>query len=86
MPRAVNGLVAIVELEMVLDPFTSRLFVFCNRARTIVKIVYWEISEFAMWVKKLQKSRFRWPVDLPLDVYNLTLMRSHASMPHHTVL
>jgi len=100
MRKAANGLVAIVESEMSLDPFTSRLFVFCNRARSIVKIVYWEGNGFALWMKKLQKSRFQWPVDLPLDVvelnvqqiswlldgYDLTLMQGHASLPHHTVL
>jgi len=100
MRKAANGLVAIVESEMALDPFTSRLFVFCNRARSIVKIVYWEGNGFALWMKKLQKSRFQWPVDLPLDVvelnvqqiswlldgYDLTLMQGHASLPHHTVL
>ena len=31
MRKAINGLVAIVEGEMELDPFNAALFVFCNR-------------------------------------------------------
>lgn len=100
MRKAANGLVAIVEGEMELDPFSARLFVFCNNARTIVKIVYWEGNGFVLWMKKLQKLRFQWPSDLPLDVielnaqqvnwllsgYDLTLLQGHAVLPHHTVL
>ena len=33
MRKAINGLVAIVEGDMGLDPFSSKLFVFCNHAR-----------------------------------------------------
>lgn len=42
MRKSINGLVAIVEGEMALDPFSASLFVFCNRARTLVKMVGWE--------------------------------------------
>lgn len=100
MRKAINGLVAIVESEMALDPFTSRLFIFCNTARTIIKMVYWEGNGFALWMKRMEKSRFKWPRHLPLDVielnaqqinwlldgYDLTLMQGHAILPHHTVL
>lgn len=100
MRKAINGLVAIVEGQMELDPFSSRLFVFCNNNRTIVKCVYWEGNGFALWMKRLKKSRFQWPTQLPMDVidlsaqlanwlydgYDLTLMQGHESLPHHTVL
>ena len=39
MRKAINGLVAIVEGQMALDPFSSKLFVFCNNSRSIVKCV-----------------------------------------------
>ena len=100
MRKAINGLVAIVEGEMQLDPFTSCLFVFCNRARTLVKMVTWEGNGFVLWMKRLEKARFKWPSKLTLDVielnaqqinwlfdgYDLTLMQGHATLPHHTVL
>jgi len=40
MRKAINGLVAIVEGDMGLDPFSSKLFVFCNHARTILFCSY----------------------------------------------
>lgn len=100
MRKAINGLVTIVEAEMKLDPFSSRLFVFCNNNRTIVKCVYWEGNGFALWMKRMEKNRFQWPHQLHLDVidlnaqqvnwlfdgYDLTLMQGHVSLPHHTVL
>lgn len=100
MRKAINGLVAIVEGEMELDPFNAALFVLCNRARTIVKMVGWEGNGFFLWMKRLEKSRFKWPLSMPLDVvplntqqvswlfdgYDLTVMQGHASLPHHTVL
>ena len=100
MRKAINGLVTIVESEMKLDPFSSQLFVFCNNNRTIVKCVYWEGNGFALWMKRMEKSRFQWPRQLHLDVidvnaqqvnwlldgYDLTLQQGHSSLPHHTVL
>ena len=58
MRKAINGLVAIVEAEMELDPFSASLFVFCNRKRTLVKMVAWEGNGFVLWMKRLEKSRF----------------------------
>ena len=100
MRKAINGLVAIVEGEMELDPFSAALFVFCNRKRTLVKMVGWEGNGFVLWMKRLEKARFKWPTSLPLDIvelnaqqinwlldgYDLTLMQGHATLPHHTVL
>ena len=100
MRKSINGLVAIVEGQMNLDPFSSKLFIFCNVARTIIKLVGWEGNGFILWMKRIEKARFRWPVNLPmdqieltaqqinwlLDGYDLTLLQGHAQLPYHTVL
>ncbi len=100
MRKAINGLVAIVEGDMEWDPFSSKLFVFCNASRSIVKMVGWEGNGFILWMKRIAKSRFRWPVDLPMDSieltaqqvnwlfdgYDLTRLQCHVSLRHHTVL
>ena len=63
-------------------------------------MVGWEGNGFFLWMKRLEKSRFKWPLSMPLDVvqlntqqvswlfdgYDLTVMQGHASLPHHTVL
>ena len=100
MRKAINGLVALVEGEMELNPFSALLFVFCNRKRTLVKMVRRKGDGFVLWMKRLEKHRFKWPLNLETDIlelnaqqvnwlfdgYDLTLMQRHATLPHHTVL
>jgi len=43
------------------DALSGHLFVFCNRARTIVKALYWDHNGFCLWQKRLEADRFRWP-------------------------
>ena len=40
--KSINGLTAIVEYELNADPFTGALFVFCNKAKDKLKILYWD--------------------------------------------
>lgn len=61
MRKSINGLSILVEQAMDLNPFSGELFVFCNRLRTIVKILYWDHNGFCLWHKRLEKDRFKWP-------------------------
>ena len=61
MRKAINGLSILVEEVLELDPFANKLFVFCNRNRDKVKILYWERTGFVLWYKRLEKHRFPWP-------------------------
>ena len=38
--KSINGLMVIVEQEMQLSPFSPALFVFCNRNRDRLKVLY----------------------------------------------
>jgi len=64
MRKAINGLSIMVEQDMALNPFSGDLFVFCNRARTIIKILYWDTNGFCLWHKRLEKHRFKWPTSV----------------------
>lgn len=61
MRKAINGLSIMVQAQLELDPFSGHLFVFCNRSRNIIKILYWDINGFCLWQKRLEKQTFRWP-------------------------
>lgn len=59
--KSINGLAALVESSLQLDPFASTLFVFSNRKRDRIKILYWERNGFCLWQKRLEEGLFRWP-------------------------
>ena len=40
--KGINGLSILVEEQLARDPFSGQLFVFVNRKRDKVKILYWE--------------------------------------------
>ena len=61
--KGINGLAVLVEETLKLNPFSEQLFVFCNRRRNRVKILYWERNGFCLWQKRLERDRFRWPRD-----------------------
>lgn len=59
--KSINGLVCIVEMQMKLSPFDDALFMFCNKKKDKLKIVYWDKTGFALWYKRLDKNQFKWP-------------------------
>ncbi len=61
MRKSINGLSAIVQEEMKLDLKSSSLFIFANQKRTHMKILYFDRSGFALWLKRLEGSKFPWP-------------------------
>ena len=61
MRKSIDGLALLVESELALSPMSEALFVFCNRGRDKIKMLYWERNGFVLWYKRLEKQRFRWP-------------------------
>ena len=70
--KGMNGLAALVEDTLQEDPFSEQLYVFCNRRRDRVRILYWERNGFCLWQKRLEKARFHWPRREPGAVVTLT--------------
>lgn len=61
MRKSMDSLALLVSDQLGSDPLSGHLFVFCNRKRSILKILYWDRTGFCIWHKRLEKSRFRWP-------------------------
>ncbi len=98
MRKAINGLSIVVE-QLELDPFSGHLFVFCNRRRKILKILYWQTNGFCMWQKRVEKQTFKWPkteaevlqvgqrqLRWLLDGLKLTQRSAHRQLHYETVL
>ena len=61
MRKSINTLSIVVSEKLELDIFNGSLFVFCNRKRTIIKLIYWDKNGFCLWQKRLEKDKFKWP-------------------------
>ena len=59
--KSIDGLSLIVDQAMGLSVFEAALFVFCNKRRDKLKILYWHSSGFCLWYKRLEKEKFKWP-------------------------
>jgi|GEM_PF-281262 len=59
--KSIDGLAALVEQELGLNPFGSTLYVFINRRRDKIKALYWHRNGFCLWYKRLEQERFTWP-------------------------
>ncbi|MCF6178740.1 MAG: IS66 family insertion sequence element accessory protein TnpB, partial [Geopsychrobacter sp.] len=44
-----------------LNPLSAHLFVFRNRTRDKIKILYWDNNGFCLLYKRLARGRFPWP-------------------------
>lgn len=61
MRKAINGLSELVESAGMGEMMGPNLFVFSNRRRELIKVLYFDRSGFALWMKRLEKDKFPWP-------------------------
>ena len=59
--KSIDGLAALVQENFQLDPFAPCLFVFCNRQRDKLKMLYWEHNGFWLLYRRLERGTFQWP-------------------------
>jgi transposase len=71
MRKSINGLSVIVDQETKLDLKKSSLFIFCNKRRTHLKMLYFDRSGFALWLKRLEEAKFPWPRNIEDEVIEI---------------
>ncbi|MCP4993487.1 MAG: IS66 family insertion sequence element accessory protein TnpB [Gammaproteobacteria bacterium] len=88
--KGILGLSLVVQNRLSLNPMNGQLFVFRNKGRSKVKVLFWERNGFCLWQKQLESDKFHWPkpgtisatitgqqLNWLLDGYNLSLMKPH---------
>ncbi|OVZ59090.1 MULTISPECIES: IS66 family insertion sequence element accessory protein TnpB [unclassified Pigmentiphaga] len=93
--QSINGLAALVEQALGLDPFSAAIYVFRNRRADRIKLLLWERNGFWLLYKRLEKDRFAWPrreavatlsveqLHWLLDGIDLEAVRRHPERAYH---
>ncbi len=81
MRKQFHGLIALAEEVLKQDPLSGHLFVYINRRRDRIKVLYWEGTGYCIWYKQLQRGSYELPavndesvsIDLTLSQLSLIL-------------
>jgi transposase len=59
--RGFDGLAALVQTQLLADPFSGHLFVFRGRRGDLIKLLWWDGQGMCLFAKRLERGRFVWP-------------------------
>lgn len=59
--KAIDGLCGLVRNHLEGDPLSGHVFVFHNRTRTALKLLFWDQGGYVLVHKRLARGRFRIP-------------------------
>ena len=59
--KSFDGLAALASGVIGADPQSGHMFVYCNRARTRLKVLVWDGTGLWICAKRLEGGRFSWP-------------------------
>ncbi|MGD9805858.1 MAG: IS66 family insertion sequence element accessory protein TnpB [Hyphomicrobiaceae bacterium] len=59
--RGIDGLAALVQEQLRLDPYTGTVFVFRAKRSDRIKLLVWDGSGLVLVYKRLEGGQFRWP-------------------------
>jgi len=62
MRKSFDGLAALAKHQLEEDPLSGHLFVFINRKRTYMKVLYFDRGGYCLWCKRLERGQFRFDV------------------------
>ena len=58
--KQINGPTALVREQFGKDSLDGSLYLFCGRGGRRLKILYWDLDGFYLWLKRLEEDRFPW--------------------------
>jgi transposase len=61
MRKGFDGLCGLVSSTLQQDPLSGALFLFVNRRRDRLKVLYWDGDGLAIWYRRLEQGTFQMP-------------------------
>jgi transposase len=77
--KGFDALCGLVTTAFAQDPTSGHLFLFINRRRDRLKILYWDRDGLAIWYKRLETGSFQIPVAAP-DATSVELSRTQLAL------
>lgn len=80
MRRGFDGLSGLVKETLQQDPLSGHLFLFRNRRRDRLKILYWDDDGYALFYKRLARGTFEFPAPTDSQSTSVEIRASELSM------
>ncbi|WP_217520061.1 IS66 family insertion sequence element accessory protein TnpB [Vibrio metschnikovii] len=65
---------------------SGALFLFTNKQRDKIKVLYWDKTGFALWYKRLEKAKYKWPSKEQNEVFTLTQFELDRLLSGFTII
>jgi len=69
-----DKLSALTQQVLKQDPVSGHLFVFLNRVRTHIKVLYFDRTGYSIWYKRLERGTFSMPLNEEISYRELVCM------------
>ena len=80
--KSFNGLHLLVQETLQQDPTSGFLFVFTNKSRNRLKILFWDGSGLCLFCKRLERATYAWPTG---QGHSLTLRPEELQLLLHGI-
>ncbi|MCG9554968.1 IS66 family insertion sequence element accessory protein TnpB [Vibrio sp. Isolate31] len=84
--KSINGLAAIIESDTDLPLGSGALFLLTKKQRDKIKVLYWDKTGFALWYKRLEKAKYKWPTKEKNEVFTLTQFELDRLLSGFTII
>ena len=80
MRKSFNGLIGLAESVLEQDPLSGHLFVFINRRRDRIKLLYWGGTGFCIWYQQLEQGGYQLPDATTADEQGIEITATQLSL------